>query len=118
MYFVPIRRYEPLDLNPNAHLILSLKKELQVGNMWHLFLLKRWRVWMYEREIADLEVRSSRLEKTSKQGRGGIIVLNEHLKKYQAMLERIEEIKKELYIARGELAAAEGEMNHKNRKDE
>ncbi len=115
MFFVPMRRYEPLDLNPNAHRILLIKKELQVGNMWHLFLLARWRVGIYERDIARLEVESTRLEKTSKQGRGGIIVRNEHMEKYKAMLDQIEEVRKELYVARREFAAAEAELYHKRK---
>ena len=117
MFFVAMRLHEPLDLNRRACNILSFGKRLEFGNLEHLFLLRRWRVWKYEKDILDLEIESTNLEKNSKQGRGGIIVRNEDIRRYQMLLSLIEIAQTDLFLARRELAVAEAEILHRNRKE-
>lgn len=118
MFFVAMRRYEPLDLNRGACRVLLIKGGLRVGSLEHLFMLRRWRVWKYEEQILGLEIESKRLEKSSKQGRGGIIVKNEDIRKYLKVLELIEAARVNLLLARQELVVTEAEMLYQKKKQE
>ena len=107
MMFVARRIYESLDLDPRACFI---EGRLQTGNLRYILLLRRWRVWRYEQEIFNLEMASMRFEEFLGQGYQGIVVMDENVEEYKKLLERIEAVKNDLYVARAELAVAEKEM--------
>lgn len=110
MFYVARREYTLLDLDHRARFILEVD-QLEVGNLCHIFLLKRWRAWVLEQEIVRLERLADSLERYSRKD-GGYIVLDEDMARYELVLEKIGKVRGELCAARLELAASQLEMHN------